>query len=136
MNQFEFRLFGEGDIDGAACWRIESKPKESKASQYTSSRVWIRKDNYLPAQYENYAKDTLVRRMHEKDMESIQGVWTARTLEMNDVRRKSRTILKLENVRYNVPLQADEFYRAGAAKAAVKSLFPAPRSFCWLTPLC
>ena len=32
-------------VDGAACWRIESKPKESKASQYTSSRVWIRKDN-------------------------------------------------------------------------------------------
>lgn len=109
VNQFEFRLLGEEDIDGAACWRIESKPKESKASQYTSSRVWIRKDNYLPAQYENYAKDTLVRRMREKDIESIQGVWTARTLEMTDVRRKSRTILKLENVRYNVPLQADSF---------------------------
>jgi hypothetical protein len=109
VNQFDFRLLGEEAIDGAACWRIESKPKERKASQYTSSRVWIRKDNYVPVQYENFAKDTLIRRMREKDIENIQGIWTARTLEMADMHRNSRTILKLENVRYNVPLKDDEF---------------------------
>ena len=109
VNQFDFRLLGEEAIDGAACWRIESTPKESKASQYTSSRVWIRKDNYVPVQYENFAKDKLVRRMQEKEIENIQGIWTARLLEMTDLRRNSRTILKLENVRYNVPLQDDEF---------------------------
>jgi len=109
VNQFDFRLLGEEAIDGAACWRVESKPKESKSSQYTSSRVWIRKDNYVPVQYENFAKDTLVRRMREKEIENIQGIWTARQLEMTDLRRNSRTMLKLENVRYNVPLQEDEF---------------------------
>jgi outer membrane lipoprotein-sorting protein len=109
VNQFEFRLSGEEDIDGAACWRVESKPKEGKASQYSSSRVWIRKDNYVPVQYENFAKDTLVRRMREKQIENIQGIWTARLLEMADLRRHSRTTLKLENVRYNVPLKDDEF---------------------------
>src|ERR1700683_3114142 len=41
VNQFDFHLSGEEDIDGAACWRVESKPKEGKSSQYTSSRVWI-----------------------------------------------------------------------------------------------
>jgi outer membrane lipoprotein-sorting protein len=109
VNQFEFRLSGEEDIDGAACWRVESKPKEGKASQYSSSRIWIRKDNYVPVQYENFAKDTLVRRMREKQIENIQGIWTARLLEMADLRRHSRTTLKLENVRYNVPLKDDEF---------------------------
>ncbi len=109
VNQFEFRLSGEEDIDGAACWRVESKPKEGKSSQYSSSRVWIRKDNYVPVQYENFAKDTLVRRMREKQIENIQGIWTARLLEMADLRRHSRTTLKLENVRYNVPLKDDEF---------------------------
>jgi outer membrane lipoprotein-sorting protein len=109
VNQFDFRLAGEEAIDGMPCWRIESKPKETKTSQYTSSRVWIRKDNYVPVQYENYTKDALVRRMREKDIENIQGVWTARVLEMSDLRRNSRTILKLENVRYNVPLKDDGF---------------------------
>src|ERR1035438_3525649 len=36
VNQFDFSLQGEESIDGAACWRIESKPKQGKSSQYTS----------------------------------------------------------------------------------------------------
>ena len=37
VDQFDYKLAGEDTIDGAACWKIESKPKQSKASQYTSS---------------------------------------------------------------------------------------------------
>jgi Outer membrane lipoprotein-sorting protein len=101
VDQYDFKLEGEEAIDGAACWRIESKPKQGKSSQYTSSRVWIRKDNY--------AKDKLVRRLVEKDIQNIQGIWTARLLEMTDLGRKSRTVLKLENVHYNVPMKDDDF---------------------------
>jgi len=109
VNQYDFSLEGEESIDGAACWKIESKPKQGKSSQYTSSRVWIRKDNYVPVQYENYMKDKLVRRLVEKDLQNIQGIWTARLLEMTDTGRRSRTILKLENVHYNVPMKDDNF---------------------------
>jgi outer membrane lipoprotein-sorting protein len=109
VNQFDFSMQGEEPIDGAACWRIESKPKQGKSSQYTSSRVWIRKDNYVPVQYENYVKEKLVRRLVEKDIRNIQGIWTALLLEMTDLGRNSRTILKLDNVRYNVPMQDDDF---------------------------
>jgi hypothetical protein len=109
VNQFDFAMQGDESIDGAACWRIDSTPKQGKSSQYTSSRIWIRKDNYVPVQYENYVKDKLVRRLVEKDIQNIQGIWTARLLEMTDLGRKSRTILKLENVRYNVPMKDDDF---------------------------
>jgi hypothetical protein len=60
-------------------------------------------------QYENYVKDKLARRLVERDIQNIQGIWTARELEMTDPGRKSRTILKLENVRYNVPMKDDDF---------------------------
>lgn len=109
VEQFEYKLDGEEAIDGAVCWRIESKPKQGKSSQYTSARVWIRKDNYVPVQYENYTKDKLVRRLVERDIQNIQGIWTARLLEMTDLGRNSRTILKLENVHYNVPMKDDDF---------------------------
>jgi hypothetical protein len=54
-------------------------------------------------------KDKLVRRLVETDIQNIQGIWTARQLEMTDLGRNSRTILKLENVRYNVPMKDDDF---------------------------
>src|SRR5436190_18956971 len=64
-DQFDFRLLGEESIDGAACWKIESRPKKTKVSQYTHSYVWIRKDNYVVAQIENYKNTVLVRRAKE-----------------------------------------------------------------------
>src|SRR5206468_2395496 len=81
--------------DGAACWKIESTPKETKSSQYTRSIVWIRKDNYALARIENYVKTEVVRRLTYSDIQQVQGIWTGRTMEMADLRRGSRTRLSL-----------------------------------------
>jgi outer membrane lipoprotein-sorting protein len=109
VDQYEYALRGEESIDGALCWRIESTPKESKSSQYTRSLVWIRQDNYAFARLENYIRDQVVRRLTYSMIENVQGIWTARQLEMSDVRRGSRTRLTLEKLQYNVPLRDDAF---------------------------
>jgi hypothetical protein len=109
VDQYDYKLTGEEAIDGAPCWRIEARPRETKSSQYTLTRMWIRKDHYVPAQYENYVKDQLVRRLHESDVAEVQGIWTARTLEMTDLRRNSRTILRIEKLQYNVPMKDEDF---------------------------
>src|SRR5579883_1639704 len=109
VDQFDYRLTGEEAIDGAACWRIEARPRGGKSSQYTMSRIWIRKDNYVPAQYENFVKDQLARRLHQTDIANVQGVWTARTLEMTDLRRNSRTVMRIEKLVYNAPMKDDDF---------------------------
>jgi hypothetical protein len=36
-------------------------------------------------------------------------VWIARTLEVEDVTRKSRTVLTIDSVVYNAPLADNEF---------------------------
>jgi hypothetical protein len=109
VNQYNYRLLGEESIDGVACWRIESTPSQKKTSQYTKADVWIRKDNYTFAQVESYVKAEVVRRLKYSDVVQVQGIWTARRLEMVDLRRKSRTILTLEKLEYNVPLRAEDF---------------------------
>ena len=109
VDQYDFKLLGDETIDGAPCWRIEARPRETKSSQYTLTRMWIRKDNYVAAQYENYVKEQLVRRLHQADIANVQGIWTARTLEMTDLRRNSRTILKIDKLQYNVPMKEDDF---------------------------
>jgi len=109
VDQYDYRLTGEEPIDGAACWRIEARPRAGKASQYTLSRIWIRKDRYIAAQYENFIKDLLARRLRQTDIQNVQGIWTARVLEMTDLRRKSRTVLRIEKLEYNVSLKDDDF---------------------------
>ena len=109
VDQFDYKLAGEDAIDGALCWKIESRPKQTKSSQYTLSRMWVRKDNYVPVQYESFIKDQPVRRLVQKDIQNIQGIWTARLQEMTDLRRKSHTVLRMEKLEYNIPLKEDEF---------------------------
>jgi hypothetical protein len=109
VSQFEYEMLGEESLDGVSSWKIQSVPKDTKASQYTRSIVWIRKDNYTPARIESYIKDQAVRRMNYSSIENVQGIWTARILEMSDLRRGSRTRLTLDKLEYNVPLKEEEF---------------------------
>jgi len=109
VDQFDYKLLGDDTIEGAPCWKIESKPKQSKSSQYTSSLVWVRKDNYVAAQIEDYSKDKLVRSIHYSDVQNVDGIWTPRTVEVYDPNRKSRTVLKLEKLEYNLPMKDEDF---------------------------
>lgn len=109
VEQFNYRLLGEEQLDGVRCWKIESRPRETKTSQYSRSRVWIRQDNYVLAMIESDVKDQTVRRLKYGDLANVQGIWTARRLEMNDLRRNSRTILQLDQLKYNVPMKDDDF---------------------------
>lgn len=109
VDQYDYTLLGDDTIDGAATWKIQSTPKQTKTSQYSKSLVWIRKDNYAWARVESYVKDQAVRRLNYSNIGNVQGIWTARQLEMFDLRRNSRTRLTLDKLEYNVPLKEDDF---------------------------
>ena len=108
-NQFDYKLVAQEPIDGAQCWKIESRPKQSKVSQYTQSLVWIRQDNYVVVKIENFRKDQLVRRATYSDIQKVQNIWTPQKIEMLDVQRKSRTVLKIDKLQYNVPMKDEDF---------------------------
>jgi Outer membrane lipoprotein-sorting protein len=109
VDQFDYKMMGEGDIDGAKCWHIESTPRKTKSSQYSSLQLWVRQDNYVAARISCFSKDQELRRLNYSQIENVQGVWTARLAVMSDLKRKSRTALKLEKLQYNLPMTEDSF---------------------------
>jgi hypothetical protein len=113
VDQFDHKLIGEEDLDGVKCWRIEGTPRKTKTSQYSSIQLWIRQNDYAIAQVACYVKDQIVRRLKYSQIEKVQDIWTARVAEMNDLRRKSRTILTMDKLQYNVPLNAEDFTVTG-----------------------
>ena len=108
-DQFDYRLLGEEAFEGADCWKIESKPRQGKVSQYTHSHVWVRKDNYVVVQIENFKKGELIRRAKYTNIQRVQNIWTAHNVEMFDADRKSRTILSIEKLQYNLPMKDENF---------------------------
>jgi hypothetical protein len=109
IDQYDYRLVGDETLEGAVCWRLESKPAKGKVSQYSKADVWIRKDTYAVVRIDSWIKNEVARRLVYSDFAQVQGIWTARRLEMTDLRRKSRTVLTLDKLQYNVPLEESNF---------------------------
>jgi hypothetical protein len=109
VEQYDYQLTGEMPCDGEPCWQITATPRAGKRSQYTRSVYSIRKSNYTYAQIENHNAAGLVRRVKYSQLANVQGIWTARTMDVEDVVRKSRTTLSLQSIKYNVSLTADQF---------------------------
>jgi hypothetical protein len=109
VNQYDYQLEGVEPIDGVQCWKIRSTPKSGRSSQYTHSLIWIRQNTYAWARIENFKNTQIVRRLTYSDIQNVQGIWTAREMEMADLTRGSRTRLTLEKLQYNVPLNDADF---------------------------
>ena len=109
VDQFDYSMLGSDTIDGAACWKLQSVPKQSRTSQYTRSIAWVRKDNYVVVRLDNYVKDDVLRRLTFSSLENINGYWTPKLMEVADLPRKTRTRLTLDQVKYNVPMKDEEF---------------------------
>jgi outer membrane lipoprotein-sorting protein len=71
--------------------------------------LWVRKDNYSIVRIESYIKDQVVRRLNYSDFVNLVGIWTAKTLEMSDLRRGSRTRLTLDKLQLNAPMKDEDF---------------------------
>jgi len=109
VDRSTYRMLGEEPIDGTPCWKIESTPKPEARSQYTRLYLWIRKPDYVAAQIDCFQRDRVIRRIRYSDIEKVQNIWTARRIEVHDLTRDSRTILRLEKLEYDVSLPADLF---------------------------
>jgi hypothetical protein len=109
VDQSDYKLLGEVALNGQACYQIEATPKKSRASQYAKTVIWVRKDILLPVQFEMYVKTELSKRMVHRKVEQVQGVWSTLELEMNDLRKKTRTVMKTEKLKYDMTLPEERF---------------------------
>ena len=109
VDQFDYASLGDETLGGEPCWRVQAKPRKNRASQYTALHLWVRQQNYVIARVDSYTGDQLVRRLKCDAVERVQGIWTARLMEISDLRRGGRTLLRLDKLQYNLPMTGDEF---------------------------
>ena len=106
----EHTLKGESSLEGRPLWILESRPKPDSGSQYGLIRWWIDKAALLPVKAEFYDKrGRLIKRYTASGLEKIQGIWTAREALMEDLRKGSSTLIRIEEIRYDQGLKRDLF---------------------------
>lgn len=111
LDDYDFTLKKEMEINGVQTWLIESIPltkKVIKETGYTKSLLMVRQDNYFVIRAVNWVKDGgYLKYMDVKRLEEIDGIWVATEMHITKKRGKKfvhKTILKLNNVKFNQSL--------------------------------
>lgn len=121
LDDFQYRLLDENEeIDGARTYKVESRPNGSDRSQYDRIYSWVRHDAPCVVHAEMYGPDgRRLRVLHASQLERISGIWVVRRVEMTSPSDQTRTLLVVEDVRFNTGLKEDLFTQQSLEKLDV-----------------
>ncbi len=121
VEEWAYSMVKESDtVNGKDCWVIGAVPRKEiakaviKDTSYVKRVVWVRKDNFMAVQAKIWMKKAgKTKIMKASKIERIQGIWTARQVEMSTLDRRGRrshsTILRFDNLQYNKGVGDDMF---------------------------
>ena len=108
----EHKIVSEDKIGNIDCYVLESRPKEECDSQYSLLKSFIAKNIYIALSTEYYdKKGKLIKKYRTIKLEKIQNIWTETEVLMEDLKKKHKTILKINNIVYNTNLDDNIFSR-------------------------
>jgi hypothetical protein len=116
LEQYDFTLKREVEVDGAKTWEIESVPRKEETADetgYSKGVAWVRQDNYVVIRGVRWVyKSTRMKFMQVTKLEKIDGIWTPLEMKM-DTREGNAvvhsTVLRFGDVKYNQKLTQDFF---------------------------
>jgi hypothetical protein len=117
VDDFNYRLLSDQEkIDGRKAYKIEARPVDSSRSQYQYIYYWVAQDApvILFAQMYN-AQGVATRLLHATDIRRDKGVWGARRTEVSTPAESTRTVLFIEDAKFNQPLDEAMFTPQGLA---------------------
>ncbi|WP_456369945.1 outer membrane lipoprotein-sorting protein [Thermodesulfatator atlanticus] len=108
--KYHHELLKEEPFQGDPCYVVKSWPKKKKDSIYGYWIQWITKEGFLPVRIDLYdRKGRLSKRFTAKEWKKIQGYWTVLSSEMEDLKKKHKTILKINKIVYDQGLDPSIF---------------------------
>ncbi len=106
----EHKIAGEDKIGNIDCYILESRPKEGIKSQYSLIKSKVAKKIFVPLYTEYFdKKGKLIKKYRVSKLKKIQNFWTDTQIVMEDLKKKHKTILKINNIEYNTNLDNSTF---------------------------
>jgi hypothetical protein len=116
LNDFDYTLKREVDVDGHKTWEIEGVPRSDAIADetgYAKSVIWVRQDNYVGIRAVRWVyRSNRMKFMQITKLEKVDGIWTPLEMRMDTREGKDvvhSTVIKFSNVKYNQKL-TEEFF--------------------------
>lgn len=103
------KLLKEENVEGVACYVVESKPKEN-GYMYSKTITWVSKENFIGVKREFYdPSGKLLKILEIGRFEKISGFWTILETEMRNVKKNHSTSMVFSNVKINAGIDDARF---------------------------
>jgi hypothetical protein len=111
LDNFNYRLLSDNEtIDGHKTYKIEARPVDASRSQYGYVYYWVAQDVPVILHSEMYDPGgKMVRELHASGLKKASGISGARHVEMRSVEEKTRTVLTIDEVKFNQHLDEKLF---------------------------
>jgi outer membrane lipoprotein-sorting protein len=96
------------DLEGKACYKLVLEPK--KSSPYSKIVSWVDASTYIAykSHYLN-KKGKHTKTLTMSGWKKIKGVWTPKKMVMKNLKRGSKTVIKILKVKYNLDIKDSKF---------------------------
>ena len=103
------KLLADKEINGTAHYSIEMVPKKEDIS-YSRIIFHVDKKTYLPTEGEFFDEDgELWKKMYMKNPSKAGRYWNPETIEMHNIQKGSKTVLKTTKVEFDIELDRNMF---------------------------
>lgn len=121
LDDYSYKLIGEGEvIEGRQTWKIEARPVAPDRSQYSYVYLWVPVAVPYTVLAEMYDKaGQRVRVMKASKLEKISGIWVARAVEVSTPADGTRSVMSVEEIKFNSGLKEEQFTQQALEKADV-----------------
>lgn len=109
VDEEKHELLREEMVGEYKCWVVNSVPY-NKDEIYSRRVTWIRQDCFMLVRAEYYDKlDKLHRLLTVSEIEKIQGFWTTHLMHMENVQTGHKTIIRMDNQKFNPDISPNLF---------------------------
>ncbi len=118
LDDYTYKLLAEGEVvDGRKTYKLEGRPVTPDKSQYAYVYLWVPRDLPYVVLAEMYDKNgRRLRILKAGRLEKISGIWVARSIEMSSPVDGTKTVLNVEEIRFNTGLKEDLFTQQALEK--------------------
>ena len=116
IDEFDYRIMKEPDVDGVKTWQIEAVPKNEDVAAdtgYAKSVLFVRQDNFVPVRSVLWVHKSKRRKFMEvHKLEQIEGIWVALESQMTTKEGSAvvhSTYLRNSNILFNQKLGNEVF---------------------------
>ena len=113
VENYLYKLKGEKIVGNLECHILETRPKDNVTSQYSLIISIITKKSFVPIFAEYFdQKGNKIKRYKVLKLELKQNIWTETTVSMEDLRKKHKTYIKIQNIEYNTNITSDQISKS------------------------